>query len=226
VADAGLRIFGFLSGMRGDCEEASHRARSFPLIPKADFILDCTDTFFANPVERATNALATEVNTSGRDSDFSAVTQGNCSFDDRENEHHPASIRERSAQPPCRRERTGSFQRRRSAWSPESTSANPPWMPITSRPRGLVVTGSARAISSSACPAPRVRAGGVPGARGTAPGPPGALASIVPSRCICNKGPLNHAPQSICRSKEIKLLFKAFVHQWPTRDRVFSATVP
>jgi len=78
-----------------------------------------------NPANWTTNALAMEVNTSGRDSAFSAVTQGNCSFDDRENEHHPASMRERSAQPPCRRERTGSFQRRRSAWSSESTSANP-----------------------------------------------------------------------------------------------------
>ena len=64
-----------------------------------------------NPANWTTNALAMEVNTSGRDSAFSAVTQGNCSFDDRENEHHPASIRERSAQPPCRRERTDSWNR-------------------------------------------------------------------------------------------------------------------
>jgi hypothetical protein len=50
--------------MRGDCEEASHRARSLPLIPKANFILDCTDTFFANQDDRAANALPRGVDVS------------------------------------------------------------------------------------------------------------------------------------------------------------------
>ena len=35
-----------------------------------------------NPADWTTDALATEVKASGRDSAFSAVTQGNCSFDD------------------------------------------------------------------------------------------------------------------------------------------------
>ena len=65
MAAPGLRIFGVPSGMRGDREEASHQARSLPLIPKANFILDRTDTFFASPVGRMANALATEVDVSG-----------------------------------------------------------------------------------------------------------------------------------------------------------------
>ena len=61
MAAPGLRIFGVPSGMRGDREEASHQARSLPLIPKANFILDRTDTFFANPLEGASDGLATRV---------------------------------------------------------------------------------------------------------------------------------------------------------------------
>ena len=57
VADPGLRRFGVLSGMCGDREEASHGARSLPLIPKANFILDRTDTFFANRDGKAAKDL-------------------------------------------------------------------------------------------------------------------------------------------------------------------------